>query len=179
MGKGVGAALMMSNLQATVRMLAPKSESPRELCAQLNEIIATNGFAGKFISFFYAVIDTQKMQATYTNAGHNWPILARRDSHCEWLKTDDAVLGTFRNWNYRQREVLLRSGDRLVLFTDGLTECADAIENEFGEGRLRQLVSENMHLSAEKLEQLILSSAQAHCGSTFADDATLMVAAVG
>jgi len=179
MGKGVGAALMMSNLQATVRMLAPKSESPRELCAQLNEIIATNGFAGKFISFFYAVIDTQKMQITYTNAGHNWPILARRDSHCEWLKTDDAVLGTFRNWNYRQREVLLRSGDRLVLFTDGLTECADAIENEFGEDRLRQLVSENMHLSAEKLEQLILSSAQAHCGSTFADDATLMVAAVG
>jgi sigma-B regulation protein RsbU (phosphoserine phosphatase) len=178
MGKGVGAALMMSHLQATVRMLAPKSDSPRDLCSQLNEVIATNGFAGKFISFFYAVIDLQKMQITYTNAGHNWPILARRDGHSEWLKTDDAVLGTFRNWNYRQREMELRQGDRLVLFTDGITECADAIENEFGEHRLRQLVSENVQLSAEKLEQLILSSAQAHCSGAFGDDATLMVAAV-
>ena len=179
MGKGVGAALMMSNLQATVRMLAPKSDSPRDLCAQLNEIIATNGFTGKFISFFYAVIDLQKMQITYTNAGHNWPILARADSHSECLKTDDAVLGTFRNWNYRQREADLRGGDRLVLFTDGITECSDTIENEFGEDRLRQMVSENVQLSAENLEQLILSSAQAHCGGTFGDDATLLVAAVG
>jgi sigma-B regulation protein RsbU (phosphoserine phosphatase) len=178
MGKGVGAALMMSNLQATVRMIAPQSDSPRDLCAQLNEIIATNGFTGKFISFFCAVIDLQKMEITYTNAGHNWPILARHDGNSERLKTDDAVLGTFRNWNYRQRELRLRHGDRLVLFTDGITECADAAENEFGEERLHRLVCENVGLSPEQLEQLILNSAQAHCSSTFGDDATLMVAAV-
>ena len=133
MGKGVGAALLMSNLQATVRLLAPQIAEPQELCSRLNRAMSSNGMPGRFISFFYAVVDVRKMQITYTNAGHNWPVLARAEGAHERLKTDDAVLGTFWNWNYRQRELSLNRGDRLVLFTDGITESAD--ENYLGKCR--------------------------------------------
>ena len=178
MGKGVGAALLMSHLQATVRMLAPQMTEPRELCERLNEMIAANGVPSRFITLFYCVVDSRNMRLTYTNAGHSWPVLARRDGSTERLKTDDAVLGTFWRWNYRQGETDLRSGDRLVLFTDGITECADESGGEFGEEELQRVVAENLHLPPGKLEQLILSMTQTHCAGTMNDDATLIVAAV-
>src|SRR5215472_577358 len=143
MGKGVGAALLMSNLQAAVRTLAPQLTDPGELCNRVNEIISANSVPGKFITFFYCVVDLEQKRITYTNAGHNWPILARAAGTCERLSTDDVVLGTLRQWHYRQHQLQLRSGDRLVLFTDGITECANGDSVEFGEERLLGLVSQN------------------------------------
>jgi phosphoserine phosphatase RsbU/P len=178
MGKGVGAALLMSNLQAAVRMLAPQIVDPSELCARLNETISANGVPGKFITFFYCIVDTLAMRITYSNAGHNWPMLVRHDGSCERLKTDDVVLGTLWKWNYRQREMALRAGDRLVLFTDGISEAADISGNEFGEDQLCSLVSDNVHLLAGQLEQLILNATEAYSGGSRTDDATLIVAAV-
>jgi sigma-B regulation protein RsbU (phosphoserine phosphatase) len=178
MGKGVGAALLMSNLQATVRLLAPQIAEPQELCSRLNRAMSSNGMPGRFISFFYAVVDVRKMQITYTNAGHNWPVLARAEGAHERLKTDDAVLGTFWNWNYRQRELSLQGGDRLVLFTDGITESADVSGREFGEENLSRLISDNANLRADELRQLIYSEVERHSSGVFADDATLIVAAL-
>lgn len=178
MGKGVAAALLMSNLQAAVRMLAPQISDPSELCRRLNETISTNGVPGKFITFFYCIVDTQVMQITYTNAGHNWPMLARANGECERLRTDDVVLGTLWKWNYRQKQIDLCAGDRLVLFTDGITESTDDLGNEFGEEQLQELVVENVELPAETLEQLILNSAQAYSNGALTDDTTLIVAAV-
>ena len=178
MGKGIGAALLMSNLQAAVRMLAPQIADPSELCARLNETISTNGLPGKFITFFYCIVDTLAMRIIYTNAGHNWPMLVRNDGSCERLKTDDVVLGTLWRWNYRQREIDLRAGDRLVLFTDGISESADIAGNEFGEDQLCSLVSDNVHLVADQLEQLILNATETYRGGSLTDDATLIVAAV-
>jgi sigma-B regulation protein RsbU (phosphoserine phosphatase) len=177
MGKGMGAALLMSNLQATVRLLAPQIDEPQELCSRLNRSISSNGMPGRFITFFYGIIDVRTMKITYTNAGHNWPVLAHADGACDRLRTDDAVLGTFWNWTYRQSEVDLRSGDRLALFTDGITECADASGNEFGEEQLCRLISDNVHFPAAVLEQLAMSAVQTHSRGSFADDATLVVAA--
>ena len=178
MGKGVGAALLMSNLQATVRLLAPQIAEPQELCSRLNRAMSSNGMPGRFISFFYAVVDVRKMQITYTNAGHNWPVLARAEGAHERLKTEDAVLGTFWNWNYRQRELSLHDGDRLVLFTDGITESADVSGREFGEEKLSRLISDNANLRADELRQLIYSEVERHSSGVFADDATLIVAAL-
>src|SRR5215472_11349592 len=178
MGKGMGAALLMSNLQAAVRMLAPQVEGPRELCNRVNEVISANSVPGKFITFFYCVIDMQEKRVRYTNAGHNWPILARADGNCERLRTEDVVLGTLRQWVYHQQEAELRSGDRLILFTDGITECENAENAEFGEEQLLGLVSQNVQLPAEELKELVLKSAQEHSGGVMNDDATLIVAAV-
>ena len=178
MGKGMGAALLMSNLQATVRLLAPQIDEPHELCSRLNRSISSNGMPGRFITFFYGIIDVRTMKITYTNAGHNWPVLAHADGACDRLRTDDAVLGTFWNWTYRQSEVDLRGGDRLALFTDGITECADASGNEFGEEQLCRLISDNVHFPAAMLEQLAISAVQTHIRGSFGDDATLVVAAI-
>lgn len=178
MGKGVGAALLMSNLQAAVRMLAPQMAEPRELCNRVNEVISANNVPGKFITFFYCVVDLEQKRITYTNAGHNWPILARSDGTCERLSTEDVVLGTLRQWNYHQAQSELRSGDRLVLFTDGITERTNADGTEFGEENLLDLVSRNVQLAAAGLKELILDSADAYSNGVLTDDATLIVAAV-
>ncbi|HJX83835.1 MAG TPA: SpoIIE family protein phosphatase [Candidatus Angelobacter sp.] len=177
-GKGMAAALLMSNLQAAVRMLAPHVSHPRELCNQVNDVVCSHAVPGKFISFFYGVIDGTQMRMTYTNAGHNWPVLARTDGVCERLSSDDVVLGTVREWEYREKEIDLRSGDRLVLFTDGITEAANASGVELGEDNLVGLVSKNIQLSAPDLKDSILQSTLAHCNNTLADDATLIVVAV-
>ena len=140
--------------------------------------MSSNGMPGRFISFFYGIVDVRKMQITYTNAGHNWPVLARAEGAHEPLKTDDAVLGTFWNWNYRQRELSLNRGDRLVLFTDGITESADVSGREFGEEKLSRLISDNANLRADELRQLIYSEVERHSSGVFADDATLIVAAL-
>lgn len=178
MGKGVGAALLMSNLQAAVRMLAPQIADPRELCNRVNEIMLANSVPGKFITFFYCVVDSEQKRISYTNAGHNWPILARANGNCERLSTEDVVLGTLRQWNYHRQEAELRSGDRLVLFTDGITESANAEGDEFGEEQLLGLVSQNVQLAADQIKDMILSAANAHNNGVFTDDATLIVAAV-
>jgi sigma-B regulation protein RsbU (phosphoserine phosphatase) len=177
-GKGMGAALLMSNLQARVRALACQVAEPRELCNRLNEVIAADALPGKFITFFYAVIDSATRHIVYTNAGHNWPILMHADGSSERLFSADAVLGTFKIWDYRQNEIELRSGDRLVLFTDGITECLDAQVEEFGEHRLTALVSEGVSLPAEVLKDKLLDSVRAHCRNAFDDDATLIVVGV-
>lgn len=177
MGKGLGAALLMSNLQAAVRMLAPQVADTRELCNRVNQVISSNSVPGKFITFFYCVVDVEEKRIRYTNAGHNWPILARSNGECERLTTEDVVLGTLRQWNYHQQETELRHGDRLVLFTDGITESANADGAEFGEESLLGLVSQNVQLPADELKQLILASANSHSGGIMADDATLIVAA--
>lgn len=178
MGKGLGAALLMSNLQAAVRMLAPQIAEPRELCNRVNEVISANNVPGKFITFFYCVVDLEQKRITYTNAGHNWPILARSNGSCERLSTEDVVLGTLRQWNYHQAESELGSGDRLVLFTDGITERANSDGIEFGEENLLDLVCRNVHLAADGLKDLVLNSTDVYSGGVIADDATLIVAAL-
>src|SRR5689334_7861560 len=97
-GKGVGAALLMSNLQAAVRMLAPEITQPGAFCRRGNKTVSANKVPGKFITFFYCVIDRENMRLSYTNAGHNWPSLAHADGTLERRRSDDVVLGTMDNW---------------------------------------------------------------------------------
>jgi len=177
-GKGVAAALLMSNLQASVRMLAPELHDPAALCRRVNQAVSANNVPGKFITFFYCVLDSRSRRIAFTNAGHNWPVLAHADGTIERLRTDDTVLGTTASSDYHRCELELRSGDRLVLFTDGITEACDAAGAEFGEDTLVQLVCSNVSLPAAALQSTLLEAARSHCSGNWADDATLIVLAV-
>ncbi len=177
-GKGVPAALLMSNVQAAVHALAGDKLTTGELCGRINRIVAANVGSGKFITFFYGVLDSARRRFSYTNAGHCEPILVRKNGECVRVNHGGVVLGVFPDWSYKEQYVDLESGDRLVLFTDGITEIANAADEEFGEERLMEVLRTNRTLDAEAMQKRVMGAIAEFSGGNFQDDATLIVTAV-
>lgn len=177
-GKGLPAALMMSNLQAAVKVTAADWVQPSELCARVNSLACRNGAVDKFISFFYATYKPENRTLNYSNAGHNPPVVIRRNGECTLLDTPDLVLGQMPDWQYHDAQFKLDSGDRLVLYTDGITEATcsgDPEGEEFGQERLFEMVRKNPGLRATELLELIMATVAGYCHHNFADDATCLV----
>lgn len=174
-GKGLPAALLMANLQATLKPQMQRASSPATVCRDLNLHVR---HSGKFISLFHALLDAQARRLVYSNAGHLPPLLVHADGSCERLLSEGAVLGAFETWNYEEREVHLEPGCRLVLYTDGMVEASNASGEDFGEERLREVAIANRQQTAEELKQSILAAVMDHCGSQLQDDATLLVIAL-
>ncbi|HVN06417.1 MAG TPA: SpoIIE family protein phosphatase [Bryobacteraceae bacterium] len=177
-GKGVPAALLMSNVQAAVHALAGEMHPTGELCGRINRIVAGNLGSGKFITFLYGVLDGPRRRFSYTNAGHCEPILVRRNGDCTRVNHGGVVLGIFPDWSYQEEHVELEPGDRLVLFTDGITEISNANDEEFGEERLMEVLRANRALDAEGMQKRVMAAIVDFSGGKFQDDASLIVAAV-
>jgi sigma-B regulation protein RsbU (phosphoserine phosphatase) len=177
-GKGMPAALLMSNLQAAVRGLASPALAPELLCNRLNSLIYRNTASDRFITFFYAQLEAPARRVTYVNAGHNPPFLLHADGSHERLREGGAVLGVFASRNYDLGSVQLSPGDRLILYTDGVTEACNAAGEEFGEARLLCLLQENLTMSPEELQAKILAVVAEFNGGRWQDDATLLVLVV-
>ena len=176
-GKGIPAALLMSNLQAAVRAFATDAAQPAELCQQVNRILSGHIAEGRFVSFFYCVADSDVGTLTYSNAGHYPPILVRADGAVERLEAGGAVLGVFADGTYDQGRVALRGGDRLVLYTDGITEVRNDQGDEFGDDRLVAMVLAQRTCSAPSLQARLVDAVSSFSGGRFHDDATLIVVA--
>ncbi|MGH9741065.1 MAG: PP2C family protein-serine/threonine phosphatase, partial [Candidatus Acidiferrum sp.] len=177
-GKGLPAALLMSNLQAAVRGLASPSLPPDGLCSRLNALVCHNTGNDRFITFFYAQLDGPGRLLRYTNAGHNAPIVLHRDGSHERLQEGGGVLGVFPNQPFATGTIQLAPGDRVILFTDGVTEASDAGDEEFGEERLLHLLREHRAAAAGSLQEKILTVAGEFSRGHWHDDATLLVLAV-
>jgi sigma-B regulation protein RsbU (phosphoserine phosphatase) len=177
-GKGIPAALLMSNLQAAVRAFATDAAQPLELCQQVNRILCGHIAEGRFISFFYCVADSALGTLTYSNAGHFPPIVVRADGTVERLTAGGAVLGVLADRGYDQDTVAIGRGDRLILYTDGITEARDAEDLEFGEERLVALAVQHRACSAPALQARLVDAVTSFTGGRFQDDATLIVVAV-
>jgi phosphoserine phosphatase RsbU/P len=177
-GKGMPAALLMSNLQAAFRGFASPSVSPDNLCDKLNSLICRNIAGDRFITFFYAQLDGTSKHLRYTNAGHNPPIVVHADGTHDLLTEGGGVLGVFPTQTFESGSYDLVSGDRVILFTDGVTEASNVDHDEFGDARLLQLLEENRGLDTGKLQEKILNAAGEFCGGHWQDDATLIVIAV-
>jgi serine phosphatase RsbU (regulator of sigma subunit) len=130
----------------------------------------------KFVTFLYAVLDGESHTIQYCNAGHLYPILISADS-VRRLEPGGAVLGVFPDWRYEDATVQLRAGDRLLLFTDGITEASDTNGNEFEEAGIAAFAKDNCMLSAHELNSRLLAEASAFCRNQFQDDATLLIIA--
>jgi phosphoserine phosphatase RsbU/P len=174
-GKGMPAAMLMSNLQAAVRGLASASLSPERLCDRLNALVCRNIANDRFITLFYAHLDGPDRRLRYANAGHNSPIIVHHDGSCDRPSVGGGVLGVFELQTYAMGVQDLAAGDRIVMFTDGVTEACDHQEQEFGEKQLLQLVLENCAASADELQHLIMKAVGEYCGGNLSDDATLIV----
>jgi sigma-B regulation protein RsbU (phosphoserine phosphatase) len=177
-GKGLPAALLMSNLQANVRALAGRSSSPAEICRQLNRVARENTRPERFTTLFYAVLDSARSSLRYCNAGHVPPILVRGNGTIERLSEGGTVLGVFSAPQYDESEVTLTNGDRVVLVTDGITEATNDRGEEFGDDRLIPLLLEYRELSAGELQKTLVETVRSFAGQPLQDDATVMIVAM-
>jgi len=177
-GKGLPAAMLMSNLQACVRGLAPASSSPEKLCERLNSLVCRNVADDRFITLFYAQLDGARRRLRYVNAGHNPPVVMHGDGSYEFLREGGGVLGVFPVQTYALGTHELAVGDRLLLYTDGVTEASNSDGEEFGEAKLVRLLKKNRGASASELQRIILEAAGEFCRRDWSDDATLVVMAV-
>jgi sigma-B regulation protein RsbU (phosphoserine phosphatase) len=175
-GKGVSAALLMANAQAAVRALASTSESPAGLCTRVNRLLCENIATGKFVTFFYGVLDSQTRMFSYCNAGHPNPIVISH-GRAGTLDKSGAVLGVFPAWAYEDGSIGLQPEDRLLLFTDGITEAEGPDTKEFGEEKIASFAESNPRKSARELTSGLLERVNSFCGGRFQDDATLVVVA--
>jgi sigma-B regulation protein RsbU (phosphoserine phosphatase) len=175
-GKGVSAALLMANVQAAVRAFASETESPAQVCTRVNRLLCENIATGKFVTFLYGVLDAETRIFQYCNAGHLLPILAS----CGPVHAPEeggAVLGVFPAWVYEDSAIEMKAGDRLLLFTDGITEASDGEGREFEEEGIATFAKAHRTLGAKELTSRLLDEVTAFCGAQFQDDATLLVIA--
>ena len=177
-GKGMPAALLMSNLQAAVRGLASPSLPPDEFCARLNMLLVRNMARDRFVTFFYAQLDGPARRLRYCNAGHNPPFVMHADGSHDRLCDGGGILGVFPDQIYELGEIALRAGDRVVFFTDGVTEASNADHEEFGDARLLQVLHQNRGADAVEVQNSILQAAADFTHSGWHDDATTLVVAV-
>jgi phosphoserine phosphatase RsbU/P len=176
-GKGIPAALLMSNLQAAVRAFATEAARPAELCERVNTILCGHISEGRFISFFYCVVDSEVGSLTYANAGHFPPALIKADGTLIRLTSGGPVLGVLPAGTYESGTSTFGAGDRLILYTDGITEARSETDEEFGDERLLSMALEHRACSAPALQARLVDAVARFTGRRFTDDATLMVLA--
>jgi sigma-B regulation protein RsbU (phosphoserine phosphatase) len=173
-GKGITAALLMANLQASFRAFATADASPQAVCTKLNKFLSANLASGKFVTFFYAILDADRRTLIYENAGHCPGLLIRGNGAAEQLRGNGAVLGVLPDWIYQDSTLQLERGDTLILATDGVTEAENTRLEEFGEQRLLE-ATRGRNGSALDTQRAVMQQVTAYCGGNFRDDATLLV----
>jgi phosphoserine phosphatase RsbU/P len=177
-GKGVPAALLMANVQASLRASVRDLDSPARVCGIMNGMLCESIAANKFVTFFCGVLDASTRTFRYCNAGHSYPILVSGGAAHTLDHGGGAVLGVFPSWNYQDSSINLNSGDRLFLFTDGITEAENEHGEEFGVERVAAFGKTHAARSAAALNKELLTQVSDFCRAQFQDDATLVVLVV-
>lgn len=174
-GKGTGAALIMTILRAAVRDYW-LDENLSVAIAEINNHVTQNVPANKYVTFFFGRLDLNTGTLEYVNAGHNAPILSRRDGSVERLNTGGMVLGLFEDAAYQVGSARLDPLDRLVVFTDGFSETWNSKGDELGEDGLTRFVLDLAGPSASAMKQHLLKKADEFAeGQKATDDRTIIV----
>ncbi len=175
-GKGAGAAIMMSLVLAGFRAYNKSHLTVCEVVARLNNLLEESVSDGNYATLFYALISTKQQTITFTNAGHNPPLLFRTDGSIEELSVGGIVLGYLVNQIYKQTTVPFLPGDLLLTYTDGISEALNIKDEEFGEERLKSVVKENLHLNSYELKNKILQEVDLFTQSdNISDDRTIVI----
>jgi serine phosphatase RsbU (regulator of sigma subunit)/predicted enzyme related to lactoylglutathione lyase len=176
-GKGIGAALLMANLQANLRsQSAIALDQPQRFLRSVNQLFYENTTDSAYATLFFAEYDDRAMCLRYANCGHYAALLLRSNDTLEQLDSTCTVLGLFAEWECSIQESQLFPGDILVLYTDGITESFNAAEEEFGEERLIESLRRNRGLGAQALLTAITDEVRRFSPHEQHDDLTLIVA---
>ena len=186
-GKGISAALLMANLQATLRSNVMNlwrdsrlngERTVAEIVERLNSQIYSFTAANKFATFFYALYDDQRKSLTYCNAGHN-PPLYFNGGGIHRLNAGGTVVGVFPDARYEQETIQGKTGDLFVAYTDGIVESVNEYGEEYGENRLTQVIQENRHLFADAIKNTVVQSVLSWTNAEERDDdMTLIIAKI-
>jgi len=180
-GKGIPAALLMANLQASLHGQAVEHGEVASVITRMNDLLVRSTDPHMFATFFYGVLDRNRSTFTSTNAGHNPPLLFRFDGEHEKLGANGMIIGFLPQQKYTQQTTTIEQGDVLVLYTDGITEAVrdtkDRSEDKrFGEERLIKVVKKNQEKSARDIQSEILKViSDFSAGAPQNDDITLVV----
>jgi serine phosphatase RsbU (regulator of sigma subunit) len=176
-GKGIAAALLMANLQASLRsQCATAWEQPQQFLRSVNQLFYENSAENDYATIIFAEYDDETRQLRYSNCGHPPAFLLRRDDTLERLESTSTVMGLFERWDCAIEERQLYPGDTIVLYTDGATESSNLAGEEFGEERLLEALKQNRELGSQELLAAIMSQLRQFSPYEQTDDITLIVA---
>lgn len=175
-GKGVASALIMSNLQASLRSLALHLHSLEDIVATLNETIIADTKSQKFLTAFLGLVDTRRRGLHYINAGHVPLLVVRAEGEVVPLTEGGMVIGLFSGTEYQRGFVRLKAGDIVLTCTDGIVEAADAQWEQYQSQRVAELVRSVRHESAKEIVEAIFAEVERFSsGGTQTDDKVMMV----
>jgi phosphoserine phosphatase RsbU/P len=175
-GKGVAAALMIASVQASLRTAALFTGSDlTALLRVVNAQACASSLDDRYATLFYTVLDQSALTLRYVNAGHNPPIIFHPDGSVDWLEPSGAPVGLFPDATWQERVVPLRPGDRVIAYTDGVTEATSPSGEEWGMKGLLGAASGRETESADKLVQSILHSMDDFSTGVQTDDATVAI----
>jgi sigma-B regulation protein RsbU (phosphoserine phosphatase) len=178
-GKGAGAALIMANLQASLRTAVGIGASLTDLVARINDLIYQNTPQEQYITFVVALFDSKKSTLTYVNAGHNHPFLIRADGETQTLDKGGLILGCLPEMPYEQETLTLQSGDCFMMFTDGISEAMNERGDEFGEDRILQILLQSHTLAPYEILNHLKNEARSFTSDApWQDDLTLVLGKV-
>lgn len=181
-GKGMGASLLASNLQASLRALATFHTRPGAILKAVNTALYESTDSDRFATLFLAALEPDGKSVVYSSAGHNPPLLLRADGSSKWLQEGSTPLGAFPGMDYPEVRVEIGPGDVLVLYTDGVTEAEDHAEGQFGEEGLLECVQRNCRGGAGEIAGELRRAVFQHIGDdsmgrevNAGDDLTIIV----
>jgi sigma-B regulation protein RsbU (phosphoserine phosphatase) len=175
-GKGVGSAMVMANLQATLHALLAHLHSLERLVESLNDMMLADTRGQKFMTMFVGLLDQPRRTLHYVNAGHVQPAVVRVNGDVEYLTEGGMVVGLFAGVRYERGHVKLHPGDVVVFCTDGITEANNSSEEEFGTQRLVDLVTRERHLPAQDIVQAVMTTVDTFSrGGTHEDDRVILI----
>lgn len=175
-GKGAGAAMIMANLQASLRALCGMGLNLDALMLRANELIHQNTDPDQFITLFVGVYDPRDRIMRYVNAGHNFPILVRANGRDQMLDEGGLILGPFPDAQFIQGHVHLAPGDSLLLYTDGVSEAMNDAGDELGEELVRDVVRAHSDEAPEQIIEQIMTLVDLHQGDRSPEDDQTLVA---
>jgi serine phosphatase RsbU (regulator of sigma subunit) len=182
-GKGVPAALLMANLQATLRARLPLESDLAAFADRLDHEVEASTPTEVYLTLFLSVLDPERRELRYVNAGHESPFLLRLDGRVERLEPTGRPIGLMPGGGYTERRVAIGAGDRLFLYTDGLVDAENEAGADFGAGRLETLLGRVIAGDGggpqALLERVERAYAEHRGAREAADDATLLVLRVG
>ena len=175
-GKGLAAALMISNVQSSLRTaVAFAGNDGAAVLGAVNREVHASSLPNRYATLFYGVFDQATRALQYVNAGHNPPMVIRRDRSVVRLECGGAPVGMFPSWTYEEGAVQLDPEDLVLAYTDGVTEAVNPAGDEWGEEGLLRAVAEHDAQSADEMVESIFRSMDEFSLGRQSDDATVMV----